>query len=295
MVALAVPARQHTGGSGPRQHRQRVSAPLPQKRKARGESLPARCSCCRKSGACLPRHGVASSRLRRRCFRGPAGRGVSAAGAGPASIASTQEQGGPPLATKATGFNKPFPKREEHTESLRRAVAFVAGPGLRCPPCAGASSGCRCVRGLAASRALALRRCRCGSSALSSVALAAMAAGGRAGAGDRLSRVRRVLRWWRRGLLFLGLPPVVLPVSLDATNGAARVVAVAAFPARSASTQVGHRPRQRKQRSSATLSKKKKHRRSLRKHVASVAANPGPGWSPCVGAAAALGGPPVAA
>ena len=48
-------------------------------------------------------------------------------------------------------------------------------------------------------------------------------------------------------------------------------VAVAAFPARSASTQRGHRPRQRKQRSSATLSKKRKHRRSLRRPVAAVA------------------------
>jgi hypothetical protein len=53
-------------------------------------------------------------------------------------------------------------------------------------------------------------------------------------------------------------------------TGIARVVAVAA-PARSASTQRQHPPRQRKQRSSATLSKKRKHRRSLRKHVAAVA------------------------
>src|ERR1035437_6888951 len=63
--------------------------------------------------------------------------------------------------------------------------------------------------------------------------------------------------------------------------------AVAALLARSASTQRGHRPRQQKQRSSATLSQKKRNRRSLRKHVAAVAANPGPGCSPCVGAAAA--------
>ena len=128
---------------------------------------------------------------------------------------------------KSNGFLQPFPKKRNSRESAQdRCSCCRAGPA--CSQCAGASSGCRrcrsrawpllvrwccrCCRAaqdLAASRALALRRCRCGCRPLP---LAAMAAGPRAGAGDRLSRVRRVLRWWRRGLLLLatGVPARLL-------------------------------------------------------------------------------------
>jgi hypothetical protein len=173
---------------------------------------------------------------------------------------------------KSNGFLQPFPKKRNSRESAQdRCSCCRAGPA--CSQCAGASSGCRrcrsrawpllvrwccrCCRAaqdLAASRALALRRCRCGCRPLP---LAAMAAGPRAGAGDRLSRVRRVPRWWRRGLLLLGLPPVLLPVSLGAANGAARVVGCVRSSCLPASTQ-RQEARQRKQRSSANPLQKKK-------------------------------------
>ena len=47
----------------------------------------------------------------------------------PANVASTQEQGQRPPATRATGFYNPFQKKET-LESLHKTVALVAGPGL---------------------------------------------------------------------------------------------------------------------------------------------------------------------
>src|ERR1035437_2724789 len=101
-------------------------------------------------------------------------------------------------------FLQPSPQKRETLESLRKTVAFVAAnPGPGCSPCVGAAAAARrglpalpCVAAVAgpgpacsacAGAAGGCRRCGC--SPLPPLPLVAMAAGPRAGAGDRLSRV----------------------------------------------------------------------------------------------------------
>ena len=195
-------------------------------------------------------------------------------------------------------FLQPSPQKRETLESLRKTVAFVAAnPGPGCSPCVGAAAAARrglpalpCVAavagpglGLPALRALALPGVAAGAGALS--VLFSVVPGSPGGGWS----------WCR-----LAAVSVCCPVLPEAVVGASRATRgrlastqgcrwcscpspwarplvrrawwpVAALPARSASTQRQHRPRQQRQRSSATLSQKKRNRRSLRKHVAFVA------------------------
>src|ERR1039457_6509003 len=238
----------------------------------------------------------------------------------PASFASTQRAAAP--GNKSNGFLQPFPKKRNSRESAqdrcrrcRKSGAWLLSVRRRCcgcPPGSACSSvRCRCHRSGAC--LLCVRwRCRglppvpvlslccppsspaallavvvvsaCAVSVCCPVLPEAVVGASRATRGRLAStqgchRCSCPSRWAR-------------PLAL-------RTVAVAAFPARSASTQEqGQRPRQQKQRVSTTLSKKKRNSResaqdrcfSCRKSGAcpprhGVGASPSaPALLPCVGA-----------
>src|ERR1035437_1192210 len=157
-------------------------------------------------------------------------------------FASTQEEHRPRQRKQQLSANPS--QKKETLESLRKTVAFVAvNPGLSAPVCWSCGWSPLPVRGLAVSA--------CCPVLPEAVVGASRATRGRLASTQGCHRCSCPSPWAR-------------PLAL-------RAVAVAAFPAKSASTQRGHRPRQQRQRSSATLSQKKRNRRSLRKHVACVA------------------------
>src|ERR1017187_7535533 len=201
---------------------------------------------------------------------------------GHASFASTQRGGERPPATKATGLCTPSPKKKNTGRVLPgsllvlpvrglpavRALALGrfdgAGPGPACCACAGAAGGCRWCR---CSLCVVLRRPRQPRWRGPGVGLPLFLCVARSCLKRSWGRRAQPGGGWPAHRVATGAPAGLL----GRGTGIARVVAVAALLARVASTQEGPRPRQHKQRSSATLSKKRKHRRSLRKHVAAVA------------------------